>query len=277
MFLVDRLEIVTTPTFPWLSEQAKVCRCRMVVGSPYVNNGLLELTNLVSPRANRVLVTRTDLRDFAVRASSLDSLCALARDGVTVKSLNYLHAKVYVFDDTALVTSANATFAGMRRNLECGLATNDKQVSDRLADSLLKGFGERRYPPSMRLEELEALHEAVAAIRVSLPTVVVPPPHDSEHSADSLPTIEAEFSIADDTALIEGLAGWKKLTMRGVLDMPEEGFQMVDLLAVCGPVAAQEYPGNNNVRAKLRQQLQLLRDLGLVEFQGGGFYRRTMN
>ena len=33
------------------------------------------------------------------------------------------------------------------------------------------------------------------------------------------------------------------------------------------------YPGNNNVRAKIRQQLQVLRDAGLVAFLGGGRYR----
>ena len=277
MMLDDRLEIVTTPTFTWLSEQAKVCRSRMIIGSPYVNSGVFVLTDQVPKKAERTLVTRTDLRDFAVRASSLDSLCALARDGVIIKSLNNLHAKVYVLDDTALVTSANATVSGMRRNLECGLAINDKQVSDRLANSLLKGFGARRYPPLMTLEELEALHEAVAAIRVSLPAAAVPLSDDSEYSADSLPRIEADFSIADDTALIEGLAGWKKLTMRGVLEMPEGGFQMSDLLPVCQPMAARQYPNNTRVREKLRQQLQYLRDLGLVEFVGRGFYRRTMN
>ena len=275
--LDERLEIVTTPTFIWLSQQAKDCRSRMLIGSPYVNDGVLKLTNMVSAQVNRVLVTRTDLRDFAVRASSLDSLCTLAKDGVAIRSLNNLHAKVYVLDNTALVTSANATFSGMNRNLECGLATSEKQISDRLADSLLKGFGSRRYPPLMKLEELEALHASVAAIRVSLPPAVVPPLDDDEHSADSLPTIEADFSVADYTALIEGLAGWKGLTMRGVLEMPEEGFNVGDLLAVCQPVAAREYPRNNNVREKLRQQLQLLRDLGLVEFLGGGSYRRTMN
>ena len=166
----------------------------------------------------------------------------------------------------------------MRRNLECGLATNDKQVSDRLASSLLKGFGARRYPPLMTLEELEGLREAVAAIRVSLPAAVLTPPEDSKYSADSLPTIEADFSIVDDTALIEGLAGWKRLTMRGVLEMPEGGFQMSDLLPVCQPMATREYPNNHRVREKLRQQLQYLRDLGLVEFvDDRGFYRRTMN
>ena len=274
--LDDRLQIVTTPTAAWLLDQAKDCRFRMFVGSPYVNNGLFALTDRVPKDTDRMLVTRTDLRDFAVRASNLESLCILARDGVAIRSLNNLHAKVYVLDDTALVTSANATFAGMGRNLECGLATIDKQVSNRLAESLLKGFGARRYPPLVRLEELEALHDAVAAIRVSMPASVSPSP-DDDYSADSLLTIEADFAIADDSALIESLSGWKKLTMRGVLEMPEPGFAMSELLPVCQPMASREYPNNNRVREKLRQQLQYLRDLGLVEFLGHGMYRRTMN
>lgn len=34
------------------------------------------------------------------------------------------------------------------------------------------------------------------------------------------------------------------------------------------------YPGNNNVRPKIRQQLQVLRDRGWLEFNGRGSYRR---
>jgi type II restriction enzyme len=33
------------------------------------------------------------------------------------------------------------------------------------------------------------------------------------------------------------------------------------------------YPGNNNVRPKIRQQLQVLRDHGYLEFLGRGRYR----
>jgi type II restriction enzyme len=49
-----------------------------------------------------------------------------------------------------------------------------------------------------------------------------------------------------------------------------------DLLRVCEPLAAREYPRNHHVAAKLRQQLQVLRNLGLVEFVRRGVYRRTM-
>ena len=47
---------------------------------------------------------------------------------MVIRSLNNLHAKIYIFDDSkALVTSANATNAGMWRNLECGLSTDDRR------------------------------------------------------------------------------------------------------------------------------------------------------
>ena len=37
------------------------------------------------------------------------------------------------------------------------------------------------------------------------------------------------------------------------------------------------YPGNKNVRAKIRQQLQVLRDAGLLIFKGHGFYKLAFN
>lgn len=36
------------------------------------------------------------------------------------------------------------------------------------------------------------------------------------------------------------------------------------------------YPGNNNVRPKIRQQLQVLRDRDWLAFNGRGTYRRTV-
>lgn len=38
---------------------------------------------------------------------------------------------------------------------------------------------------------------------------------------------------------------------------------------------AKLHPANRHVRNKIRQQLQVLRDLGLVEFLGRGRYRRV--
>ena len=38
---------------------------------------------------------------------------------------------------------------------------------------------------------------------------------------------------------------------------------------------AEKHPQNNNVEAKIRQQLQILRDLGYIDFLGHGRYKKN--
>ena len=40
-------------------------------------------------------------------------------------------------------------------------------------------------------------------------------------------------------------------------------------------VLSTAHPANNNVRAKIRQQLQVLRDRGVIEFVDRGRYRKV--
>ncbi len=51
-----------------------------------------------------------------------------------------------------------------------------------------------------------------------------------------------------------------------------ESFELADVYAF-EPRLAALYPGNNNVRPKIRQQLQAPRDRGWLEFLGRGRYR----
>lgn len=268
-----RLEIVTTPTFEWLAEAAASCKSRLLVASPFVNDGIIGLTDLVSQDVSRTLMTRADLRNFALGSSNLHSLCALARGGVTVHHLDGLHAKVYVFDDrSALVTSANATVSGMSRNWECGLATSDRGVVEQLAASLLTGFGAANPPRRLWAGELERLQAPVSAMKASIPKAPIPAGQPSD---DTIP-LKATFSVDDPEVMLKGFNGWKRLTLHGVLAMPPRGFNLRDLFQVCAPVATKQYPKNSHVEAKLRQQLQVLRGLGLVEFVRPGWYRYTI-
>ena len=261
------LKVVTTPTFEWLAENARQCRHQMLIASPFVNSGVIQIANLTTDGVTRSLYTRTDLRDFATGASSLEALCTLARNGVGVNSLAGLHAKMYIFDDKcALVTSANATNSGLRRNLECGLATTDSSTVAQLSRILLRGF-ESDVPRLMSLPALERLRLALASIEVSIP----------KYSRVSAQDAEPEFSLSDDTALLAGFRGWTNLTLRGVLALPAGYFELEDLVKVCKPLATLEYPKNRHVQAKIRQQLQILRDHGIVEFVNyQGRYQRTI-
>jgi type II restriction enzyme len=65
---------------------------------------------------------------------------------------------------------------------------------------------------------------------------------------------------------------WLVDTLRCVERLPAE-FSLAALYAFEAELQAR-HPGNRHIRPKLRQQLQRLRDSGLVTFLGGGRYRR---
>ena len=68
--------------------------------------------------------------------------------------------------------------------------------------------------------------------------------------------------------------GWMMEVLRGVNGITGDEFSLADIYRIEAELA-RIYPGNHNVRAKIRQQLQVLRDRGYLEFLGGGRYRKT--
>jgi type II restriction enzyme len=65
--------------------------------------------------------------------------------------------------------------------------------------------------------------------------------------------------------------GWATLTLRVIRSFGRDTFNLDDLYGQENQFA-KAYPGNRNIRAKIRQQLQVLRDLGLIAFLGRGAY-----
>lgn len=269
----SNLELVTSPTLKWLEKNLRVCKTKLLVASPYVNGALLELLNAAPAGVQTSLVTRTDLRDFVTGASSLDALCTLAGKGVRVSSLIGLHAKVYVFDEAcALITSANATWSGMRRNWECGVAICDARSASRISSLVLSGLGADE-PPALRgLDELALLRKPVEALRAAWPSI----PRLKVHKVPEGPVPEP-VRLARMSVFLKGFGGWTRLVLEGVLSLPEDEFSLNAVYQACSIRAARRYPGNKHVHDKIRQQLQQLRDLGLVEFLGAGHYRRTVS
>lgn len=72
------------------------------------------------------VITRFNLADFANGVSDIAALRSLLDAGMAVRGVRGLHAKLYIFGTTrAIVTSANLTEAGLRRNHEFGMVTRD--------------------------------------------------------------------------------------------------------------------------------------------------------
>lgn len=65
--------------------------------------------------------------------------------------------------------------------------------------------------------------------------------------------------------------GWTLDVLRIIRGIGRVRFCLADVYASEGALA-DVYPGNRNVRPKIRQQLQVLRDLGYIRFEGRGQY-----
>jgi type II restriction enzyme len=69
--------------------------------------------------------------------------------------------------------------------------------------------------------------------------------------------------------------GWLLDVLVCIEKIKKQDFSLDDVYALEGALKAK-HPANNNVQAKIRQQLQFLRDKGLIEFLGRGQYRMKL-
>lgn len=70
------------------------------------------------------------------------------------------------------------------------------------------------------------------------------------------------------------MRGWTLDVLNVIRALGKTGFSLAEVYAFHDALATI-HPTNRNVRAKIRQQLQVLRDLGLLQFLGQGAYRLT--
>jgi hypothetical protein len=259
--------IVISPSDTWLKEAVVDCTKSFSVSSPYIGFYLATLAKRLERGVELTVLTRTVLAEFAGRSSDLNAVIELAERAGGVLSLSSLHAKTYLIDNRrALITSANATHSGMHRNWECGYELTGKSNVTTLRRLLLRGFGITPPPQLWTASDLYELREPVEKLRAALPRPVV------RLSADIETPRRVQLRRREYSWLIDSFSGWVQLALEGVSRIREKTFSMDDVFAACLPLARQRYPDNRHVREKLRQQMQRLRDLGLILFVGRGRY-----
>ena len=193
----------------------------------------------------------------------------LARQG-QVRNHQHLHAKVYIFDEhSAVITSANLTVAGLRRNWEYGVVLRDTElVGGAIAD--FEELWDTYEGADISSEVLDTIDEIIA----DLPT----PPRAArvvEEAVLSAQVDEPEMILQEAAGVIASrLTGWKRAVFEVLNEIESDIFTLQDDVYRFVPRLAQQYPDNENIKAKIRQQLQFLRDIGLLKFLGKGRYRK---
>ncbi|MDD4568684.1 MAG: phospholipase D-like domain-containing protein [Tepidanaerobacteraceae bacterium] len=178
-----------------------------------------------------------------------------------------MHAKIYIFDDKkVIITSANLTSSGLKRNLEYGVLIVDMPSVNvvcedyfRLCHSELTG--------NLKLEHINDIKSILNSIPKP-PEILLP---KLELDYDDEPV--DNYFDKDVSYIIKNMKGWKKAVFYALGFIKKQIFSTNDFSLIV-PYLKSQYPKNHNVEAKIRQQLQELRDVGLIKFEGNGVYKK---
>ncbi|HEX3240527.1 MAG TPA: phospholipase D family protein [Solirubrobacterales bacterium] len=131
------------------------------VASPFIKHGAVEgLLSEGSPSLR--ILTRFNLDHFREGVSDISALRRLIELGAQVRGVQRLHAKLYLFDgDHAVITSANMTVGGLRKNHELGVVAEGGPLPQRCL-AYFDGLWEKAGPDLVvsRLDEWEERIEA---------------------------------------------------------------------------------------------------------------------
>ena len=93
--------------------------------------------------------------------------------------------------------------------------------------------------------------------------------------AVSPPEVRTKFrSVSSLANVAPAERGWTLDTLKVVRTIGKREFTLAEAYAHVGELQAL-HPSNRHVRDKIRQQLQILRDLGFLQFLGHGTYRTS--
>ena len=70
-------------------------------------------------------------------------------------------------------------------------------------------------------------------------------------------------------------ASWLLDVLKCVETIPSDDFSLNDVYAF-EPDLTKKHPGNSHIKDKIRQQLQILRDKGFIEFVARGKYKKKL-
>ncbi len=268
---MDAVELLRTPWADKLHELCGSVRRELRVCAPFVKRTAMRgALDALQTDARMRLVSSFSTARFHQGYSDTDAFRDVLQRNGQVRNHQRLHAKVYLFDGhAAVVTSANLTNAGLRRNWEYGVLLRDTAlVEDIGAD--FEGLWDAHEGSDIEAEVLDTIDEIVAKLPAAIPI-----PRLLEQGLPAPETDEPEVVLADAAeAVAASLTGWTQAVFVVLNEIEQETFSLQEDVYQFVPRLEQLYPGNDNVEAKIRQQLQFLRNLGLVEFLGQGRYRK---
>jgi len=254
---------------PWKNdfiELIKNSKTNIRITSPFIKENICnEIVNAKNEETKLKLITSFKIKNIYNGSLDINGLETLINNESIIKNHSNLHAKIYIFDDKlAVISSSNLTNGGLLTNYEYGVLLNEKKIVYKIIDDFDKLFTDNEIG-NITVDNLISVRK----ILNKLPEI----------STVNIPKFSLHNEIIDDVieiesnCIIETLTGWKKEVFIILNIIDNQFFRLKDVY-LYEQYLSNKYPQNNNIKDKIRQQLQILRDLGLIEFIGNGKYRK---
>lgn len=236
------------------------------ITSPYVKENIV--SKMISSKKDIVdisLITSFKLMNYYVGASDLEALNKIIISGGNIKNYQKLHSKIYIFDDKiAVISSSNLTNGGLINNFEYGVLIDDENVNNVVNDYNLLTNNE--FTGKITLNEINEAKKIISNVpkseKINLPKI------DFENKQNDF-----EVFTGGIESITKSLTGWKLEVFLCINQIENINFKLEEVNEFI-PYLKTKFPDNNNIEAKIRQQLQLLRDIGLIEFKIKGNYMK---
>jgi len=267
-----KLEIITNPSTDIFFDLVRVSQ-EQLLASPFIKANVAKLILDNRPVDAKIcFLTSYKLTNFYRNSSDLVALKYFVDNQIAVRNYPKLHAKMYIFDsERAIITSANLTLGGLKNNYECGVLIHDRKSVTKLKSDFLQLFADEEKTASVTEEIISTTESIISKVPKEKKIAF----EKSERDLFPEPSYEPQDDLYDggtDT-IRNSLYGWRLDVFNAILKIPTNVFHL-DQVYSYERQLQQLHPDNLNIKAKIRQQLQELRDLGLIEFLGGGVYRK---
>lgn len=252
-------KIVTTPLRAEFLKRCSNARNSISLCAPFVKQDVIR--DIVSSKSSSTvikLMTRVSLESFHRKASDSEALQIVLRNSGEVYNVSNLHAKIYIFDDAeCYITSANLTSSGLERNYEYGVYSNDEIFVQSVVSDFTKLQSDTQ-TGQIKSEHIKKIDEILESMP-NRPKTIYP---------------RLRLNLAGNKSPITAnLQGWKLAVFNALDSLEIAEFDT----SVSNQIAQQLgvlYPANINRQAKVRQVLQQLRDIGLIQFVSPGKYAK---
>ena len=266
--MIETIKSPWEPTFLNLLRKAKT---RVYLASPFIKSHTATLiTQNVQSKVDFRYINSFKLAHFHTGASDLTALRIMGSGKCKQKNVHNLHAKLFIFDDTAIVTSGNLTPGGLRNNLEYGILIKDRLVEE-IGDDYISIFENPDYP-AITLDIINKAEAILLAVPKEKRKSIKLNDKKLFEEIINDENIEEQFD-GGSASILSNLAPWEQDVFKCLLKLKNDVFTLNEVYAFENQLG-RLHPNNRNVQAKIRQQLQYLRDLGLVEFTGSGVYKK---